>query len=589
MGGKVSTLPGGTITRESLLRSTEPMRLLMNDALRIMNEQFTPHDLRKLGSSQECSKYIILIGNAFDKYFKSIEVVPVMKSSEKGKRTIYFQRADVLTGTTTSGSKLLDEQLKADREQVCKTIGYFFTRLYQIIAALSFSLFDNASIRPGAVVTAQPNIYGILPQAGPLGRQLGGPWAARGGGLLATTPFRLFDPWVSPRRDDERIYEFDDIRSGVTGFLYLTDLHEVSTLKGEFQFKYIRSQLSRQNRITVAAVITTIGTTQFRITLTDIRIYYDGRDYNIPIQQSYDFKVLIFNKTERGTYTTPKYVAKDKKYEKLPTILAALFDHLWTHKTSLINGRAIPAFWSIDTRVAIPTQNILGPRAQVQQAQQLFAKDVQPIAHCVARSLQLLSLDITGPLGGKKAWSFVCEPRFSVTGLPSRGKTLTDIEGIKQLDMLYTIFSKGAMVHMTREYGEYMESLKKMSAAFEGTDKQVAAATLGQIKFGEKEGVACKGRSGAIEVSGDTLSIAQDGVQLLWKKQIQHAIGVNKIMSQLFSKDKVGQLIIHPQLLEIGVVGLDIIAASARQLLSDYYSECENIYQSAVAKITSPQ
>ena len=91
-------------TRESLLKSTEPMRQLMNAAFKLMMEQVTTKDLLSMGSATECSKYVIIMGQSFDKYFKSIDIMPVIKG-EKEKRTIYFQKADVLTGNRVGSTE----------------------------------------------------------------------------------------------------------------------------------------------------------------------------------------------------------------------------------------------------------------------------------------------------------------------------------------------------------------------------------------------------------------------------------------------------------------------------------------------------
>ena len=84
----------GNVTRESLLKSTEPMRLLMNEAFNLMLKDLSIKDLLSLSSSSECNKYVIIMGKAFEKYFESIDLVPSLKDEDK---TIYFQKVDKLT------------------------------------------------------------------------------------------------------------------------------------------------------------------------------------------------------------------------------------------------------------------------------------------------------------------------------------------------------------------------------------------------------------------------------------------------------------------------------------------------------------
>ncbi len=133
---------------------------------------------------------------------------------------------------------------------------------------------------------------------------------------------------------------------------------------------------------------------------------------------------------------------------------------------------------------------------------------------------------------------------------------------------------------MTRENMEYLEFLRTMSALYKSEGNRADGI---RNKY---DAAACKGRRGAIELSGEKLAAAQLGVRDLWKRQIDHAAKVSAIISQMFIKDKTtGQLAIHPQLLTVGVIGLDIIALKARNILTDYYKSCEEIYQGAVTAI----
>jgi hypothetical protein len=86
-----------------------------------------------------------MMGKAFEKYFESIDLVPHLKDDDK---TIYFQKADKLTTIN-----------KEQKQQLCIALGYFFTRLFQIFAAIYFTIFDDDSIKPGQT----QNLYGVLP------------------------------------------------------------------------------------------------------------------------------------------------------------------------------------------------------------------------------------------------------------------------------------------------------------------------------------------------------------------------------------------------------------------------------------------
>ncbi len=148
MGQSSSAPIPSRLTRDTLLTSTQPMRRVADEALQIMLERITPRDLLSLSSPSECSKYVMVIGSAFDQFFRSVDVVPVLKG--KPPQTVYFQRVDVLTGRTSRGSKELDAAYTEYRQNICKALGYFFTKFLQIFAALSLSIFDDPNLRPGS-------------------------------------------------------------------------------------------------------------------------------------------------------------------------------------------------------------------------------------------------------------------------------------------------------------------------------------------------------------------------------------------------------------------------------------------------------
>ena len=156
MGGGPSKvgIPSGGVSREQLLKATQPMRILMDAALQLMLSELAPADLMALGDSGKCAEYAVATGDAFESYFKSLRVVPMMDKRAPRQGMIYFQDLDVLSG------KEMTEAQKVEKKQLCATLGFFYTRVFQIYAALALTLFDDANIRPTAVSRQG---YDILP------------------------------------------------------------------------------------------------------------------------------------------------------------------------------------------------------------------------------------------------------------------------------------------------------------------------------------------------------------------------------------------------------------------------------------------
>ena len=53
----------------------------------------------------------------------------------------------------------------------------------------------------------------------------------------------------------------------------------------------------------------------------------------------------------------------------------------------------------------------------------------------------------------------------------------------------------------------------------------------------------------------------------------------------MFVVNRVGALIINPQLMTIGIEGLDLISQKLRSILLAYYGNCEKTYQDTVGKL----
>jgi hypothetical protein len=618
MGGSSSKLglAGIPVSRDSLLKSTEPLRLLMDQVLRMMLDKFTREDLRRLQSSAECSKYVVLIGNAFDQYFQSIDVLPVMKKGHAGKSTIYFQRADVLTSTASTGDRAMDEKLRTDRALVCKSIAYFYTRLFQIISALAYSIFDNASVRHGATGYGGPT-YGILPTQ-MAARPMGGPALLRGGEVEAfrgTSREPFADIFTDAGRDD--IYNIYSTKADSSEKNILLKIPR-NPLNKKLVLSITSASLAGVQK-TVELYITTSkdSNDNYDVTVKG-GILKDADNRVIAIDESPNFNSRLqfkmyktYYDPQRIQYTTNKHIEGNYNAVKLTTILHYLLVHVrnYLETRAAQDGRyreqpVLKSFWGRErdeymaligkptgqAQVQVQRNYRYGVPAQVaapaQNAQALLSQ-TRPVAHCIARALQLLNIDIVNQLGGKKAWSFVCEPRFMASGIPLPNQSITNSAGIKSMDMLYTVFRDGIAKAMTSEDQEYMDALNRMNLAFTGAAASGAAAS-GAIRkmdnITNKADKACK-QQGTIKIEDQAVIDAYMGAQNLWKYQIEHAKKVDVILRQLFVKDRAGVLHINPQLLRIGVIGLDMIAETSRKVLLDYYTNCETIYQSAADKI----
>jgi hypothetical protein len=219
-------------------------------------------------------------------------------------------------------------------------------------------------------------------------------------------------------------------------------------------------------------------------------------------------------------------------------------------------------------------------------------------AHCIARALQLLNVDaIKGISTGRAPYSSVCRVRFPYIEdktLPKPGQSVTDTMGIYALSKLFAdeVIPKAApKVSNSAAYRDYAKKLKLFFEKYRSEDQY---ATLGQTdvpnrlsnikEMGVKE--LCEGHQKDILMVEDksTLSSLQSKARQLISIQGTHLRNVMRIMFKLFNEQKIrsGVLEMHPALLTGGMEYINKVSVEARELLINYYGQCEKTYTEGV-------
>ena len=219
-----------------------------------------------------------------------------------------------------------------------------------------------------------------------------------------------------------------------------------------------------------------------------------------------------------------------------------------------------------------------------------------PMPHCIARALQLIdvnALDMVQP----QVKSHVCETYFEPAHgmIPRVGESLSKSPGLLSMNQLFYTdtftekTSAGDFAFQVKPAdavpGEYVQFLSMMRDVFSKDTKPVTK--FGDIKFGD---VGCdqttKGKT--ITVSDQkAMGNMYQTVQTLFNLQMQHSLAVvNFLKTKLVEIGggsvggvKQSSVRIHPNLTKGGVVYLNRIAYEARQLLVNYYTSCEKVYQ----------
>jgi hypothetical protein len=600
------------------------MRLIADAALRVMFERITPKDLLDLGNPSTCNKYVLVISGAFDQYFRSIDVMPVMKGKPA---TIYFQRADILTGTAPGTT----EAYKKMRQEVCVLLGYFFKRFFQIYAALALSVFDSENIRQASGVFGLLDSLGRRP--GQPGQQVGSVYGnpllagkvfgpgqgqyVRGGGSLRGR-YELFEQYIDMNGPIELTVKQPQITATLAGpkfvgfpFKGYNELYFI-----DFNGKYyigLKSSFETAVHLMLHFELRSPSDSSDDLYIVFTEAHKDGK--KLPISAS-GFSNVRLRLSTRNSEKLKVVEPKSMEGKGIPGALNTVANHIYNR---VIPGvTSVPAISSSDVvkknkgnyyygdRRTGATDygrdyrgyaaTTTGDRSPADLAGVVAALErTKPVAHCVARSLQLLQLDALGPASARQGASYICNVKFLVPesaadSIPRPGEKLSKSPGLASLEALYQVYQNGK-VALPEGSGEYLKFLQTMETLFQG--KTSGAKSLASISS-QRDGEVCnrilpKGvknvRGTTIPLEGKGLETAQKRVKQLWGIHMAHVKGVDKLFAAMFSISGGNQIGVNPKIVAAGLPGLDALAAKARELLTNYYVGCEGTYRDGVNEI----
>ena len=249
-----------------------------------------------------------------------------------------------------------------------------------------------------------------------------------------------------------------------------------------------------------------------------------------------------------------------------------------------------------------------------------YIQQKKPIAHCIARGLQLLgNRNLDGTFT-----SSACQTKFLLskrdfeekttdrTGLPAPGGKISEIAGLQALSNLFydTIkFKSNNLIRSSKSVTDYIDFMQKMTAVFVGDEEKVKI--LGELKgktAAEKEATVRSSEFPKLDEMTDSQMASmcnnlQDYIKdpihpkspegravlkqaaLLFGRQIRHAANCGRILRQLFSTVSINGVVsirINKMVFIKGILELNRINDQARRVLIDYYTDCESLYKTGV-------
>lgn len=575
MGSSTSTLVSKS-ARDELLRSTQPTRVLMDRILDFLMREVKPKDFANLSSATECSKYVVFLADMFDKIFIPLRIVPA-----KGPGgVVMFRKVD----------DLRDDTKLPNRRALCISLGYFYTKLFQIIGALSYSVFDESYMRVAAG-------YGI---GAPIGMSLLPPGAQIRGGGLEKLPtnfgnFKILAKYITHTNKSGRYY-FDkkvdpritiqlDVNNGY-GVIYMYD-KTTSELILKTDIKISRESVVAKDGIelkTYLIAFDKIKENEQEYFLdqqyTNIDVYYDDQDDRYLTISSPNQRVdtaiisrlqkmheLIRTGAYRGALPGRPYGDIRKEERR----------RLYERVGQRSRGEGLLAR---KVRIVRPEKD--------ERLEGLLSTGTRPVAHCVARALQLLDIDALGPKMPQAARSYICMTKFNEQvqkTVPAPGGSFSKSSGLEYLSTLFTIFYGSEPKLLDPMKAQYINFLNNMAktigtkAGVRSSSKEINTLHSQLIDNNTKTFCGKKSNDIPLTLTEGSLSVARSGVDALFKRQIMHSIEVNKLLRMIFEITPQGNMRIHPQILAGGIPALDMISQKARELLMVYYEGCELSYQ----------
>ena len=624
--GTSQSIPS-TLSRQKVFELTRDTRGMMDVMLEYMLKEISVRDFLALSNPTECKKYVIFLANSLNKHFYELQIVPV--KDKKG--VIAFRPV-----------KDLIKDDDTEKQTLCLTLAYFYTRIFQIYGALALTVIDDANVISNSGITSVPigtirsGISGLVTPGYSSYTSRGG--AAIGPPAAALSNFNFLRSFLYDEKDPQKgylsTYTGEGNNSGKIYFypkieekdefgrpIVSNIISETKLQKGIFFIAYIGG--NRYSQLEVYARVEGIGG-NIKFTFGKFK-YYNKKNAVSP--ESIDLSSDIIpnkNITIRGerpagakTYIYT-IIGSDKSISEYFTeILSKVVEFL---KINTLNETSTT---TTSSGVIISETGTAKELSLARTVQNLTK--TKPLGHCLARAMQLLQ---TMPLKGEAAVSHICKTKFleyttisgsgtktevSRSGIPQPNSPLDNSPGLSALSQLFydtVIFGTPKIIIGTKpgpgpdrksSLQLYTEFMKKMGILF--GDKQEETIKEENIKAGlkgirnKRDAELCKGISGDVTVPATTVSNVYAVVNQLYRIQLTHAAECGKIIKLLFNIDRDKSsgryriISLNDNIIKKGFPEIERINFIARDLLIKYYSNCEGTYLKGMKIVldSSPQ
>lgn len=597
MGASDSVPSLSVYTHESVYShpTSQQTRQLMNDILQYMLNRLTIHDLTAMSDPTHCRNYVAFKADHLYRFFHHLQITPVRDERDR----IFFQSVRTLS----------EPPIREEQNQLCFTIAYFYTRIFQIYGALALTLHDDINYMRDS---------GILPNTmAPLGQ-----FYSSGGAITEDIGnFNFLRSFLSERTEKGYISSYQ-----TRGLIYFNRAaNQIENMLQNGHFLIEIRDYTRASRIKFNIRVEKPPGILNEITMYYINVTYKLRGEETEKQFTIGDGILQTNRQIKFVKDSTNLWRSGDRGEMrgVPALeyLTEVFNRLIPYIERKINEerdartRSTHVEQEVRSRTATTAPAGRGSEAALRLLSQVRINDKlqirniisnlveqRPLAHCVARAMQLLRMLPSGNV------SHICKASFrsapgdrTKMGTPEPRSTLNTNIGIASLSQLFYDTITGATPSLeigTRTVGtngssrdQYIALMRRLSTLFEG-NTATTAKTDDAIVTGGPAGITnrrdvelCRGIDENLALSSQTniVAIVNRYVTTLYQFQYDHSVECGRIINELFEirRDSVsGQnnVRIHPRLFDVGMSELERINGRARTVLTRYYSFCEFIY-----------
>lgn len=607
---------------EDLYKRTEQYRTLISDIFNYMLYQLDVNDFLQLSTQGGCKKYVLFMANNLQYFFHQMRVD--VSSDKHG--ILAFQKSSVLENPT--GDAALEKQT------LCLALSYYYTRIFQIYAALAITLMDDISALEKTSTDVKRTLIGttqyimnpppghkreVLTVSAEKMKQFGGFAGVDMGN------FEFVSPFLTDNKQDKGFvskYRTGDTKTDAVIFFKPTtdqwgrvrDIRNTPQSKSLYEtaiFNILIESVSnlystleiRANKIDGADNKIRFGIS--KLSFRKKGMTYDTSIYNIQSLPeigdniSTSFTVII---SLQEADSSKKYVIEnsDESIEKY-------FNRLFL--------KLVPALKRQISDKTEYTSESKDPD-ELQTGYLKYTMENRPIGHCIARGMQILSSLQQDSFGKAFFTSSVCKVKFFKSvksvdgerkGLPEAGKSIAESTPFKTALYFFAdtiAFGSPKLLHSPESIQMYKGSYLKMLSLMEGPAKvqevgEKIVSSSNPMKEFPFSGIKNKRdmKTGYCRDYMDTdikldetqgRAIKNDYVLKLFEKQFKHAEECGKIFAQLFYHKRNGnhvEIALSENIQRGGIPEINRINAIVRGLLLDYYVGCEEIYHDGMRAV----